>query len=142
MVSAVQNERDRNVKSGTTMPMAPLANGIFKRKKVRPQMNEQASQRSIESSEIIRAVQSKVKENVGARFVGLSHSYYSMKCGAPGLCFANGAFHPVEGGHPSIVDFYKQCMPRLMSYVIGPMRSMAMDDVEFVLLKAIVFFGE
>ncbi|KAK6055405.1 zinc finger, C4 type [Cooperia oncophora] len=41
---SVQNERDRNVKSGTTMPMAPLANGIFKRKKVRPQMNEQASQ--------------------------------------------------------------------------------------------------
>lgn len=43
-VSAVQNERDRNVKAGTTMPMAPLANGIFKRKRIRPQMNEQASQ--------------------------------------------------------------------------------------------------
>uniref|UniRef100_A0A1I7XCI9 NR LBD domain-containing protein n=1 Tax=Heterorhabditis bacteriophora TaxID=37862 RepID=A0A1I7XCI9_HETBA len=75
-------------------------------------------------------------------YLRLSHSYYSMKCGAPGLCFANGAFHPLEGGHPSIIEFYKQCMPRLMNYVIGPMRSMGMDDVEFVLLKAIVFFAE
>ncbi|KHJ90432.1 hypothetical protein OESDEN_09728 [Oesophagostomum dentatum] len=33
-------------------------------------------------------------------------------------------------------------MPRLMSYVIGPMRTMAMDDVEFVLLKAILLFAE
>ncbi|VDO33621.1 unnamed protein product [Haemonchus placei] len=206
---SVQNERDRNVKSGTTMPMAPLANGIFKRKKIRPQMNEQGSQTDPPLSptpnttterpvkveraatppechelptpnsydmfnipETLMALENQVfshtpieadysinatKRQINLPFevvfrrpvlvsprypMRLSHSYYSMKCGAPGLCFANGAFHPVEGGHPSIVDFYKQCMPRLMSYVIGPMRSMAMDDVEFVLLKAIVFFGE
>ncbi|KAL6739719.1 hypothetical protein Aduo_013142 [Ancylostoma duodenale] len=258
---SVQNERDRNVKSGTTMPMAPLANGIFKRKRVRPEMSEQASQTDppmspsqcterpvkvervstppechdlptpssydmftipetlmtlenqvfshtpIEADYSINATKTQinlpfevvfrrpmlVSPRYPMRFTGeriltpedlidgwrrhftyfsdwcrgleefqmlnekdqdilarrrlnlhgwLSHSYYSMKCGAPGLCFANGAFHPVEGGHPSIVDFYKACMPRLMSYVIGPMRTMAMDDVEFVLLKAIVFFAE
>lgn len=258
---SVQNERDRNVKAGTTMPMAPLANGIFKRKRIRPQMNEQASQTDppmsptqfserpvkvervstppechdlptpssydmytipetlmalenqvfshtpIEADYSINATKTQinlpfevvfrrpmlVSPRYPMRFTGeriltpedlidgwrrhfiyysdwcrgleefqmlnekdqdllarrqlnlhcwLSHSYYSMKCGAHGLCFANGAFHPVEGGHPSIVDFYKQCMPRLMTYVIGPMRSMAMDDVEFVLLKAIVFFGD
>uniref|UniRef100_A0A0K0DF50 Nuclear receptor domain-containing protein n=1 Tax=Angiostrongylus cantonensis TaxID=6313 RepID=A0A0K0DF50_ANGCA len=226
---SVQNERDRNVKSGTTLPVTPLTNGVFKRKRIRPQLSEQASQVSIllflcfhntffftksvfshtpiEADYSINATKTQinlpfevvfrrpmlVSPRYPMRFTGeriltpedlidgwrrhftyysdwcrgleefqmlnekdqdilarrrlnlhgwLSHSYYSMKCGALGLCFANGAFHPVEGGHPSIVDFYKQCMPRLMSYVIGPMRSMAMDDVEFVLLKAIMFFGE
>ncbi|KJH52108.1 zinc finger, C4 type [Dictyocaulus viviparus] len=41
---SVQNERDRNVKSGTTLPMTTLSNGMLKRKRVRPQLSEQASQ--------------------------------------------------------------------------------------------------
>ncbi|KHJ90430.1 zinc finger, C4 type [Oesophagostomum dentatum] len=217
---SVQNERDRNVKAGTTMPMAPLANGIFKRKRIRPEMTEQASQTDppmspppqcserqvkieraatppechdlptpssydmfsipetlmtlenqvfshtpIEADYSINATKTQinlpfevvfrrpmlVSPRYPMRFTGeriltpedlidgwrrhftyfsdwcrgleefqmlnekdqdvlarrrlnlhgwLCQSYYSMKCGAPGLCFPNGAYHPVEGGHP------------------------------------------
>ncbi|CAI4229553.1 unnamed protein product [Auanema sp. JU1783] len=72
----------------------------------------------------------------------VSHSYYSMKADVPGLCMSNRSYHPLIEGHPSIYSFYKECMPRLMNYVIGPMRALQMDDFEFAMVKAIVVFAD
>ncbi|CAP24360.2 Protein CBR-NHR-4 [Caenorhabditis briggsae] len=71
----------------------------------------------------------------------LVHAYYSYKSGVDGICFANGAAHLPEGGHPSITEFYKECMPRYLNYVIYPMKNFQMDDNEMVLVKCIMFFS-
>ncbi|CAB03044.2 Nuclear hormone receptor family member nhr-4 [Caenorhabditis elegans] len=71
----------------------------------------------------------------------LVHAYYSYKSGCNGICFANGAAHLPEGGHPSITEFYKECMPRYLNYVIYPMHNFQMDDAEMVLIKCIMFFS-
>ncbi|EFO83836.1 hypothetical protein CRE_22212 [Caenorhabditis remanei] len=71
----------------------------------------------------------------------LVHAYYSYRSGCNGICFANGAAHLAEGGHPSITEFYKECMPRYLNYVIYPMHNFQMDDTEMVLVKCIMFFS-
>ncbi|CAI2349977.1 unnamed protein product [Caenorhabditis sp. 36 PRJEB53466] len=71
----------------------------------------------------------------------LVHAYYSYKAGCNGICFANGAAHLPEGGHPSITEFYKECMPRYLNYVIYPMHNFLMDDAEMVLVKCVMFFS-
>ncbi|CAL2040760.1 unnamed protein product [Caenorhabditis brenneri] len=71
----------------------------------------------------------------------LVHAYYSYKAKCNGICFANGAAHLPEGGHPSITEFYKECMPRYLNYVIYPMQNFEMQDEEMVLIKSIMFFS-
>ncbi|CAB3406270.1 unnamed protein product [Caenorhabditis bovis] len=69
------------------------------------------------------------------------HAYYSYKNNTNGICFANGAAHLPEGGHPDIQEFYKECMPRYLNYVISPMHTFQMDDYEMVLIKSIMFYS-
>ncbi|CAI5447970.1 unnamed protein product [Caenorhabditis angaria] len=70
------------------------------------------------------------------------HAYYSYKNNVNGICFANGAAHLSDQmADPHITEFYKECMPRYLHYVIGPMRNYEMDDHEMVLVKSVMFFS-
>uniref|UniRef100_A0A1I8AH15 Nuclear receptor domain-containing protein n=1 Tax=Steinernema glaseri TaxID=37863 RepID=A0A1I8AH15_9BILA len=78
----------------------------------------------------------------------LSHSYYSMRSGKNGLCFANGCYHPQKDSEDShlrdrtISEFYSDSVTRMMEGLITPMKNMKLDPYEYCLLKGICFFKE
>ncbi|GMR48022.1 hypothetical protein PMAYCL1PPCAC_18217 [Pristionchus mayeri] len=77
----------------------------------------------------------------------LSHSFIVAQTEEEGLIFSNGSIVPfngerVDAGDVAVDALFAQSLPRMMHFLVRPMREMAMDRVEYILLMMVMIFTE
>ncbi|GMT24346.1 hypothetical protein PFISCL1PPCAC_15643, partial [Pristionchus fissidentatus] len=79
----------------------------------------------------------------------LSHSFIVSQTSESGLIFSNGAIVPFDGdklvcssGDPHVNSLFGLSLPRMIQFLVTPMRDLAMDRTEYILLQMIMIFAE
>ncbi|KAI6176149.1 Nuclear hormone receptor family member nhr-4 [Aphelenchoides bicaudatus] len=78
-------------------------------------------------------------------WVSAFHSYLNR---VEGITFPNGAYHPfikdpnATESQQLVEDFFKKLIPIFMNDIVDTMKALSFDYVEYVLIKALVFFRD
>eukprot|EP00080_Pristionchus_pacificus_P010911 PDM70931.1 nhr-4 [Pristionchus pacificus] len=79
----------------------------------------------------------------------LSHSFIVSQSREEGLIFSNGAIVPYDNergvcssGDAHVDSLFGQSLPRMMQFLVKPMREMEMDRIEYILLMMVMIFAE
>lgn len=66
-----------------------------------------------------------------------------------GLIFSNGSIVPYDcdrgicsSGDTHVDSLFGQSLPRMMQFLVKPMREMGMDRIEYILLMMVMIFAE